>query len=105
MAMKNFAAIAADRDVAQAVADHKSRFFIEKDASGQVIDYRSAVNGHLRIVPAGDARTALTTDYAKMIEDRVLLRDPLPFEELLTACSELERRVNHAVRSTLSSRH
>jgi hypothetical protein len=28
-----------------------------------------------------------------MIEDRVLLRDALPFEKLMTACLELERRV------------
>ena len=99
MATEHFAAIASDREVADAVADHKSRFFIEKNASGTAIDYRSAVSGSLKIVPEGEARTALEADYTKMIEDRVLLRDPLPFEKLMTACLELERRVNQAART------
>lgn len=38
----------ADKALAQAVADHKSVFFAEKDSSGDVIDYHNAVSGRLR---------------------------------------------------------
>ncbi|WP_082519631.1 nucleotidyl transferase AbiEii/AbiGii toxin family protein [Variovorax sp. Root411] len=48
-----------DRAVARAVAEHKSCFFSEKDAGGEVIDYASAVQGALQIVPEGAAREAL----------------------------------------------
>jgi hypothetical protein len=50
-ATEQFGAIANDREVAEAVAEHKSWFFVEKDADGAVIDYRAAVRGHLKIVP------------------------------------------------------
>jgi hypothetical protein len=94
MGTEHFDGVAADREVANAVAAHKSVFFVEKDAGGRVIDYHRAVGGALRIVPEGEARIALETDYRQMIEDGLLFREPIPFDKLMDACSELERRVN-----------
>jgi hypothetical protein len=92
----HFADIAADRIVATAVARHKSCFFVEKDASGNVIDYAAATQGHLRLVPEGLARAALAEDYAAMLADRVVLNESLSFEQLMLECAEIERAVNKA---------
>ena len=91
-----FDAVIGDRAVARAVADHKSYFFSEKDAGGEVIDYVTAVVGALQIVPEGAAREALASDYAKMLEDEVMVGDALPFDELMQACTELAARANAA---------
>jgi len=86
----------ADRAVAIAVAQHKSFFFIEKDAGGGVIDYMPAVTGHLRIVPEGEALEALAADYANMLADAVMVGEALPFDQLMQACGVVEARANEA---------
>lgn len=92
-----FAAAAGDRGVAKAVAEHKSYFFVEKDAAGGVIDYFPAVAGGLQIVPEGAARDALAADYANMLADEVMVGDGLPFDQLMMACAEVAARTNSAV--------
>ncbi len=91
-----FASIVADHVVAATVARHKSCFFIEKDTEGAVIDYAVATQGHLRIVPEGQARKALAEDYAAMLADEVMAGDALPFEQLMQVCAELAAQVNKA---------
>jgi hypothetical protein len=86
-----------DRAVAAAVAEHKSWFFVEKDAGGAEIDYRAAVGGNLQIVPTGAARDALDEDYGKMTEDGILQSAPT-FDELMTACLDIEARANGVAR-------
>ena len=83
-----------DREVAAAVASHKSHFFIEKDRDGQSIDYTVATTGHLKIVPEGDAKVALAQDYEAMLADEVMVGDALSFEELMAACDNLEVMIN-----------
>jgi len=87
-----------DHAVASAVAQHKSHFFIEKDIDGQAIDYLAATTGYLKIVPEGNAKTALAKDYEAMLADAVMVGDALPFEELLIACADLEEKINGAGR-------
>ena len=82
--------------VALAVAHHKSMFFPEKDDTGQTIDYADAAQGQLRIVPEGKPRDALMTDYAAMQEDQMLLKNPLPFDELMELCDGIEEQANSA---------
>ncbi|ELK0936228.1 nucleotidyl transferase AbiEii/AbiGii toxin family protein [Pseudomonas aeruginosa] len=79
----HFATAVADREVAIAVAHHKSHFFVEKDAGGKIIDYAAGVTGHLQIVPTGEAKTALEKDYTAMLEDEVMVGNAVPFDELL----------------------
>lgn len=95
-----FPAVISDRAVAAAVARHKSIFFIEKDAEGHIIDYTAATTGHLKIVPEGDAKTALERDYTAMVADNVLIGDALSFEQLLEACAKLEAAVNLAAKKS-----
>jgi hypothetical protein len=83
-----------DKPLAHAVARHKSFFFIEKDVAGNIIDYTRAVAGHLQIVPKGDALSALADDYAKMVEDHVMLGDSIPFDQLMQTCQEIETLAN-----------
>lgn len=92
------AAASADRDLAQAVARHKSMFFAEKAADGASVDYEAAVNGLLQLVPGGEARTALASDYAQMIEDGLLLEDAEPFEVLIERCADIADRVNRSAK-------
>lgn len=99
MRSPHFEATIKDRQVARAVADHKSYFFIEKDAAGDAIDYRAAVAGSLQIVPEGAAREALAADYGSMVEDQVLLGDALVFGDLMAACAEVATRANAAARN------
>lgn len=83
-----------DRDLAHAVARHKSWFFAEKDADGEAIDYGAAVSGDLQLVPAGEALELLAADYAKMTEDGVLLDDEEPFAGIIERCRALQERAN-----------
>ncbi len=92
----HFATVIADHAVATAVARHKSFFFIEKDADGHVIDYMPATMGRLKIVPEGEAKTALAKDYAAMLSDEVMVGNAVSFDELLEACADLEAKVNRA---------
>lgn len=95
MRSPHFPAVVEDRVVARAVAEHKSYFFTEKDAEGKTIDYFAAVEGALHIEPLGTAREALAIDYAKMLEDQVMLGNALPFDDLMQACSEVAAQANH----------
>lgn len=90
----HFAAVVADRAVAEAVARHKSHFFVEKDANGQVTNYMAAATGHLKIVPEGEARGALAKDYAAMLADELMVGDAMPFDALMDACAEVEVQLN-----------
>ncbi|HEV2268720.1 MAG TPA: nucleotidyl transferase AbiEii/AbiGii toxin family protein [Steroidobacteraceae bacterium] len=94
-----FASILEDHAVAAAVAKHKSCFFIEKDVGGAAINYISATQGHLRIVPEGHPREALAEDYAAMLADDVMIGDALSFDELMQACAEVAAQVNKTATS------
>ena len=83
-----------DKDIAQAVADHKSIFFAEKDASGKAVDYHAAIAGSLQLVPADSALTTLAIDYQKMVEDGLLLDEAEPFDELLRKCLNIQKKAN-----------
>jgi hypothetical protein len=74
------------RDIAQRVASHKSWFFAAKDSQDNVINYVSAVSGGLVLVPQGTTFEALAADYAKMVEDRLFLREPEPFLWIIERC-------------------
>ncbi|MBL8584830.1 MAG: nucleotidyl transferase AbiEii/AbiGii toxin family protein [Rhizobiaceae bacterium] len=92
-----FAAAAfADRELANAVARHKAMFFAEKAADRSQIDYASAVNGGLQLVPAGDGAKALAEDYARMVDDGLLLEEAEPFDVLMARCAEIAARANGA---------
>lgn len=92
-----FAASAfADRDLANAVARHKTMFFAEKAFDRSAIDYAAAVNGGLQLVPAGDGAMVLEEDYARMVEDGLLLEDAEPFADLLERCTDITARANSA---------
>lgn len=84
-------------------ARHKSCFFVEKDAEGNVIDYTAATSGYLNIIPEGEARAELARDYAAMLDDD-LVHDGLPFDTLLDVCAELLFEVNRAVIGNASGR-
>jgi hypothetical protein len=84
----------ADWELAAAVARHKSMFFSEKAADRTPIDYAAAVNGGLRLVPGGDGAKALEEDYARMVEDGLLLDDAEAFERLMARCADIEARAN-----------
>jgi len=98
MRSSHFEAAVKDREVARAVAEHKSYFFPEKDAAGNTVDYFAAVAGTLHVVPEGAAREALAADYANMLEDQVMVGDALPFEDLMLACEEVAARANSAAK-------
>lgn len=92
-----FAAAAfADRELANAVARHKAMFFAEKAADRSQIDYASAVNGGLQLMPAGDGAKALADDYARMVDDGLLLDEAEPFETLMERCADITARANSA---------
>ena len=98
MRSSHFRVAIEDRVVARAVADHKSHFFSEKDVEGKVVDYVAAVGGGLQIVPEGAAREALAADYAKMLEDQVMVGDALPFDELMKVCADVAQQANGAAK-------
>ena len=88
----------ANRDLANAVARHKAIFFAEKAADRNWIDYAAAVNGGLRLVPAHDGAKALEEDYARMVEDGLLLDDAEAFAILMERCADIAARANRVTR-------
>ncbi|WCJ65138.1 nucleotidyl transferase AbiEii/AbiGii toxin family protein [Agrobacterium tumefaciens] len=86
-------AIAA-RDLTKSVAQHKSMFFAEKAADRTPIDYEAAVDGGLRLTPSGEGRAALEQDYARMLEDGLLLDEAETFDELLARCEKIQDKAN-----------
>lgn len=89
-----------DKDLAKAVAEHKSMFFSEKDALGAKIDYDKATSGELHLVPSGESLAALERDYVAMLEDGLLtLSHSSPFKDVIEKCRSIESQVNHSVRS------
>lgn len=84
----------ADRDLATRVADHKSMFFRERSASGEVVSYREAVTGALRVVPQVDGRRVLAADYAQMLDSGLLPAGAPSFDEVMVYCAEIEARAN-----------
>jgi hypothetical protein len=86
-----FAASAiADKELAKAVADHKSMFFSENDANGKPIDYHAAVSGGLQLVPSNGALKALAEDYRGMVDDGLLLDDVEEFDALIKRCLAIQ---------------
>ncbi len=84
----------ADKALAQAVADHKSVFFAEKNTQGDVIDYHVAVSGRLQLVPDDGALAKLAADYQHMVDDGLFLDDAEPFESLLERCKTIQQKAN-----------
>lgn len=84
----------ADKALAQAVAEHKSVFFAEKDAHGDVIAYHAAIAGELRLVPNAGALAKLATDYQHMVDDRLFIDDVEPFQSLLDQCRTIQKKAN-----------
>jgi len=84
----------ANRDLANAVARHKAMFFAEKAADHTRIDYVAAVNGGLRLVPADEGAKELEEDYARMVEDGLLLDDTETFAALMERCADIAARAN-----------
>lgn len=84
----------ADKALAQAVADHKSVFFAEKNTQGEVIDYHLAVSEGLQLVPDDDALAKLAADYQHMVDDGLFLDDAEPFEFLLERCKTIQQKAN-----------
>ncbi|MDO8777592.1 MAG: nucleotidyl transferase AbiEii/AbiGii toxin family protein [Burkholderiaceae bacterium] len=84
----------ADKALAQAVAEHKSVFFAEKDGRGDVIDYHAAVSGGLELVPADGPLAKLAADYQHMVDDGLFLDDAESFEALLERCRVIQHKAN-----------
>jgi hypothetical protein len=85
-----------DRGLAFAVARHKHMFFVEKVPGEGSIDYVAAVSGGLQLVPADAMRVALAEDYARMVEDGLLLEDAESFDTLMERCASIATRANEA---------
>ena len=86
----------ADSGLALSVARHKSLFFREKDAEGNVIDYTKSVSEELQLVPTGEAYDLLADDYKAMVKAGMLFNDPDAFENIMERCADIEARANEA---------
>ncbi|MGE8358079.1 MAG: nucleotidyl transferase AbiEii/AbiGii toxin family protein, partial [Microvirgula sp.] len=90
----HFAAACADQTLAQTVAEHKAVFFIEKDSTGNKIDYFAAVGGQLQLIPAGESLAALEKDYAAMLEDGLLALNQPSFADIIEQCRVIQDKAN-----------
>jgi hypothetical protein len=81
------------REIAEAVAIHKNAFFVEKDATGNRIDYLAAARDGLILVPTGNAYDALRADYQRMVQERLFIGETESFETLMTKCSNIQRQL------------
>ena len=90
----HFSAACADQALARAVAEHKSVFFVEKDAVGAKIDYFVAVRGQLQLIPTGESLAALGKDYAAMLEDGLLALNQPSFADIIEQCRVIQDEAN-----------
>jgi len=90
----HFAAACVDQALAQAVAEHKSVFFVEKDAAGVKINYFAAVSGQLQLIPTDESLTALENDYAVMLEDGLLALNQPSFADIIEQCHVIQDEAN-----------
>jgi hypothetical protein len=65
---------------------------MEKDSTGQWIDYLAAMRAGLTLVPTGKAFDALREDYQRMVADGLLLDDSETFEGLMAQCLIIQER-------------
>ena len=86
---------AGDSALAQAVAEHKSMYFPEKDPQGSKIDYFAATSGQLRLIPEGESLVALEQDYAAMVADGLLPSDQPGFESIIERCRIIQDEINN----------
>jgi hypothetical protein len=93
----HFAAACADQVLSRAVAEHKSVFFVEKDAAGTKIDYFAATSGQLQLIPAGESLTALEKDYAAMLEDGLLALNQPSFADIIEQCRVIQDEANRQI--------
>ncbi|MBY3265330.1 nucleotidyl transferase AbiEii/AbiGii toxin family protein [Rhizobium laguerreae] len=84
----------ADRELAKSVAQHKSMSFAEKAADKTPIDYEAAVGAGLQLTPSGAGRAELEQDYARMLDDGLLLDQAETFDELLARCAKIQDKAN-----------
>ena len=94
-----------DLRTANAVAQHKSFFFAEKDVNGDKINYMAVVSGQLCLVPEGNAHRVLENDYTKMIEDGVLINTSIPFSDLIIICEQAQDQINKEYHSLIPEPH
>lgn len=84
----------ADQVLARAVAEHKSVFFVEKDAAGAKIDYFAATSGQLQLIPAGESLAALKQDYVAMLKDGLLALNQPNFADIIEQCGIIQDEAN-----------
>ncbi|WP_025769454.1 nucleotidyl transferase AbiEii/AbiGii toxin family protein [Thioalkalivibrio sp. HK1] len=83
-----------DRTLADSVVKHNAMFFRMKNVEGNPIDYGDLISGKLQLVPTGDARSALETDYKYMVDNGFLLDSADTFDDVIDRCADIERRTN-----------
>lgn len=88
---------AEDLVLAQAVAEHKSMYFSEKDAQGSKIDYFAATSRQLQLIPEGESLVALEQDYAAMVADGLLPSDQPGFESIIERCRIIQDEINKRI--------
>jgi hypothetical protein len=88
------AAALRDRQLAAAVARHKSLFFVEKDGEGNAIDYEAAVSGSLRLVPDSVVHEELRVDYERMVTDGWIEEGTGSFAEVMERCRGIQLEAN-----------
>ena len=84
------------KEYGELVVAHKNIFFAEKDQFGVFIEYADCLHGRLKLVPSGAAYEVLAEDYAKMVEDGILLQNAKDFRWLMAECAQIEQRINLA---------
>jgi hypothetical protein len=92
-----FLAACTNTNLAQSVAEHKSVFFVEKDASGTKIDYFAATNGQLQLIPTGDSLKALENDYKAMATYGLLALHQPSFSNIIEQCRFVQDQVNRQI--------
>ena len=84
----------ADRRLADRVARHKNVFFRERGDDGAYLDYAAAVRGQIHLAPEGTRLAALADDYARMLDDGLIVETPPTFGSLLEHCQGIQQRAN-----------
>lgn len=78
-----------DFEIAKQVVKLKAMFFRESGAN-----YDDAISGRLRLVPSGEARARLETDYAQMAGAGMFDEPSINFSHIIDTCAEIAESLN-----------
>ena len=82
----------ADHELLADVIKYKKLFY-----NASYAHYDACLTGGLRLVPQGDLKKALESDFKSMVQAGMFYGEPLSFQKILSRLTEVEQLLNQSI--------